>query len=586
MFKHRRDTRLKLRFALLMSLLSILLLGVSGARAQSLVQASSDEKKPVKTRWKADAASEGKKSDDGAKVSSDAAPKSGASDADVDARVRALEEALEKQNSKLDQMQKIITDQQQTIERLSTTQQSLQAASVVSSIPTTDAIPNTSAATATNAPAADSSSSSAQTQTIEERLKKVEGQVLKFGPFRLSGDFRLRADGTFRSASELPSAPLQHVQNVRARYRLRLNFDTDLYPSLSFHGQLATGAINNALTLDQDFSSTVARHPFFINEAWIDYHPNKNIQLQGGRVQEVFADNSRFLFDDDVRFNGFNEKYLIPLKANALKVTSVDLRAGQYILSNPNVAVVTAGSPLALAGAEIGSTGRASNLFHQGFLVNQQFNKEWGDQFGSDIQLYRNPNQIQLASTAAGVVLIVQPGIGLTLSGPLTGTGNATTTPGGAIYTARNFEIARVTYRLNYAGFKYGEHNYPVTFSFQGARNVGIGLNERDAMLAALQVGRITKRGDTSYLYVFSIKGANSLISQVTDDDLGTGTGVNIRTNHFRFEYGLAKKVTFQSLFFIQRQLRNSGQYPNFFVPLGAFTPRTYRFQEQIVFTF
>ena len=71
-------------------------------------------------------------------------------------------------------------------------------------------------------------------------------------------------------------------------------------------------------------------------------------------------------------------------------------------------------------------------------------------------------------------------------------------------------------------------------------------------MLTALQVGRITKRGDTAFLYVFSIKGANSLISQVTDDDLGTGTGVNIRTNHFRFEYGISRKVTFQSLFFFR----------------------------------
>lgn len=555
MFKYRRRPRSLFTFALLMFTSFILLLNASGARAQSLVQASSDEKQPTASR--------------------------GASGSEMDARVRALEEALEKQNSKLERMQQVITDQQQTIERLSVNQSSAPASSVVGNIPTTDSIAATTTAARTSAPAA-----SSQTQTIEERLKKVEGQVLKFGPFRLSGDFRLRADGIFRTASEAPNPALQHVQNVRARYRLRLNFDTDLYPTLSFHGQLATGPINNALTLDQDFSSTVTRHPFFINEAWVDYHPNKNIQLQAGRVQEVFADNSRFLFDDDVRFNGFNEKYVMPFKSNAFDVTSVELRAGQYILSNPNVAVVTAGSPLALAGAEIGSTGRASNLFHQGLIVNQQFNKKWGEQFGADIQLYRNPNQIQLASTAAGVVLIVQPGIGLALSGPLTGTGNATTTPGGAIYTARNFEIARVTYRLNYAGFKYGERNYPVTFSFQGTRNVGIGLNERDAMLAALQVGKITKRGDTSYLYVFSIKGANSLISQLTDDDLGTGTGVNLRTNHFRFEYGLAKKVTFQSLFFIQRQLRNSGQFPNFFVPLGAFAPRTYRFQEQVVFTF
>jgi hypothetical protein len=370
------------------------------------------------------------------------------------------------------------------------------------------------------------------------------------------------------------------------RYRFRLNLDTVLDSKLSFHGQLATGPINNPLTNDQDFGETTTRHPFFVNEAWIDYHPSKALQLQAGRVQEVLADTSRFLFDDDIRFNGFNEKYTWSLKKPFADITSIEARAGQYFFSNPNVAIVTAGSALAQAGAVVGSTGRASNLFHQGLLFNQKYNEKWNGQFGGDVQLYRNPNQIQLASTANGVGLIVQNGLGLALSGPIAGTGNATTTNGGAIYTARNFQIARFTYRLNWAGFKQGDHVFPVAFNVQGSRNVGVGINERDAMLTALQVGRITKRGDTSYLYIFAIKGANSLISQLTDDDIGTNSGVNIRTHVFRFELGLAKKVTWQSLLFIQNELRNSGQFPNFFVPLNGFAPRQYRLQEQLVFTF
>jgi hypothetical protein len=496
----------------------------------------------------------------------------------VSERVRLLEGELERQNSKLELLQKTIEEQQQAIK-------TLMAKLSVDKTPIQNAKDGVIAADPA-VPTATTSDGEPQTPSLEQRVAKVEGQVLKAGPFRLSGDFRLRMDATFRSASEPPNPPLAHTQNVRARYRLRLNFDTDLYPSLSFHGQLATGAINNPLTVDQDFSATTTRHPFFINEAWIDYHPTKAISLQGGRLQEVFADNSRFLFDDDIRFNGFNEKYVASLKKNAGYVSSIELRAGQYILTNPNVAVIAPGSPLAHADQVVGTAGRSANLFHQGILLNQLFNKKWGDQLGADIQLYRNPNQIQLASTMEGLVLLVQPGLGLALSGPLTGTGNATTTPGGAIYSARGFQVARLTYRLNYAGFKRDDHTYPLVFNVQLARNVGTGSNERDAMLAAVQLGRITKKGDSSFLYVFSIKGANSLISQVTDDDLGTGTGVNIRTNHFRFEYGLAKKVTLQSLFYFQRELRNSGQFPNFFVPLGAFAPRTYRIQQQLVFLF
>jgi Putative porin len=420
-----------------------------------------------------------------------------------------------------------------------------------------------------------------QSPPLEARVQKVEEQVLKIGPIRLGGDFRLRYDATLRKATVAPDPPLAHVQNSRLRYRLRLNMDTDISPVLSFHGQLATGPINNGLTLDQDFGSTVARQPFFINEAWIDYHPARNLQLQGGRVQEVFADNSRFFFDDDVRFNGFNEKVSLG-KGN----TSVELRAGQYWFSNPNVAVITAGSPLAAAGAEVGTIGRSANLFHQGLLWNQKFNDRWSQQLGGDLQVFREPNQIQLASTAAGVVFLVQPGLGLVLSGPMTGSGTATTTPGGAIYTAEDFHVGRFTYRLSHTGFRLGEHAYPVTFNLQGSRNFGTDANERDAMLAALQIGRPTKRGDMAFLYIFTIKGANSIISQLTDDDLGSGSGVNIRSHHFRWELGLARKVTLQSLVFVQKELRSSGQFPNFFVPLNAFTPRQFRFQEQLVFSF
>ena len=492
----------------------------------------------------------------------------------VDERIRALERELRQQNRVLAEMRAIIAEQECSIETLSAraagSEQTVADKKKVAAYVTSPSGQN-------------------QAPTLEDRVKKIEGKVLAIGPFRFSGDFRLRFDGIFRKADPTPPAgfaALMHQQNARMRYRLRLNFDTDINSKVSFHGQLATGPTNNALTMDQDFGETATRHPFFISEAWIDFHPNKATQLQAGRLQEIFADNSRFLFDDDIRFNGFNEKYTVAFKRNGLKISNLELRAGQYILSNPNVAIVTAGSPLAQAGAVIGSTGRSSNLFHQGVLINQKFNDRWSSQFGGDLQLYRNPNQIQLASTANGVALIVQNGLGIALSGPLTGTGNATTTSGGAIYTARNFQIARLTYRLNWAGFQSRGRAYPVTFNIQAARNVGVGLKERDAILASLQIGKVVNRGDMAFLYVFSTKGANSMISQVTDDDLGTNSGVNIRTNHFRFDYGLAKKISLQSLIYIQRELRNSGDFPNFFVPLNAFTPRQYRIQEQIVFTF
>src|SRR6185503_8833177 len=143
----------------------------------------------------------------------------------VSERVRLLESELERQNTKLDQLQKTLTEQQATIQAL---------LEKLNAQPTVAAVKEPEASTAATAPAEQ------QTPTVEQRLAKVEGQVLKVGPVRLSGDFRLRFDGTFRSATEPPDPPLGNVQNARARYRFRLNLDTDLYPNLSFHAQLAT----------------------------------------------------------------------------------------------------------------------------------------------------------------------------------------------------------------------------------------------------------------------------------------------------------------------------------------------------------
>jgi len=433
-----------------------------------------------------------------------------------------------------------------------------------------------------NAPAEDKPKAQ---QTVDDRLQKVEETVRKIGPIRWSGDMRLRFDAFFRPASKPPDPPSLHQQNVRMRYRLRLNLDADANPYLSFHGQLSTAPANNQLTSDQDFSGIVIKHPFFINEAWLDFHPNKNIQLQAGRLLPIFADGSLFLFDDDIRFNGFNEKFSIPLKSAPGGITNIEFRAGQYIFSNPVVPIVDKGSPLSLAGAKVGSTGRSANLFHQGFVVDQKLNEQWSQQFTTDVQLYRNPNQILLASTPAGLSF-VSSGIGLTLSGPINGAGNATTTPGGSIYRAGNFQIGRAAYRLNNTGFSWGDHQYPISLYVQLVRNFGTGAHERDSMMTTFQVGKWTKRGDMVFTYFFTIKGANSIIGQFSDEDPGAGSTVNIRAHMIRWDIGLAKNVRLETIVFTRHGLRNSGQYPNFFVPLDATAPTLYRFQERLLFSF
>ncbi len=504
-------------------------------------------------------------------------------------RLGALEEAIHAQNDKLDQMQKTIEQQQRTIERQEQTIELLSGK--LTDKPLEAPIERASVAALTTAAAETATLQNTQKadqpkteQTLGDRLQKVEDTVRKIGPVRWSGDMRLRFDAYFRSAAKPPDPPSLHQQNVRMRYRLRLNLDVDTTPYLSFHGQLSTAPANNQLTADQEFNGIVIKHPFFINEAWLDFHPNNNIQLQAGRLLPIFGDNSLFVYDDDIRFNGFQERFSIPLKSAPAGITKIEFRAGQYIFSNPNIPIVEKGSPLNLAGAEVGSTARSANMFQQGLVIDHKINERWSQQLTTDVQLYRNPNQILLASVPAGVSF-VSSGIGLTLSGPINGAGNATTTPGGAVYRAGHFQIGRVTYRINNAGFNWGDHQYPISLYTQLVRNFGTGSHERDSMMTTLQIGKWTKRGDMVFTYFFTIKGANSIIGQFSDEDPGAGSTVNIRAHMIRWDLGLAKNVRLETMAFIRHTLRNSGQYQNFFVPIGT-GPTLYRFQERLLFSF
>src|SRR5262245_46781805 len=177
------------------------------------------------------------------------------------------------------------------------------------------------------------------TRPQEDLVKPVETLSNNLNGFKFSGDFRLRADVQARSGNAI-AGPLQ---NIRGRYRLRLNIDKDIDPKFRFHFQLSTGPYNNQITNDQDFAGMAAKHPFSVSEAYVDFHPNSRISLRGGRMEEVFADNMRFLWDDDVRFNGFQQIATIPLASKTFK--SIEFRSGEYFLSNPNVPVAAASSP-------------------------------------------------------------------------------------------------------------------------------------------------------------------------------------------------------------------------------------------------
>jgi hypothetical protein len=76
------------------------------------------------------------------------------------------------------------------------------------------------------------------------------------------------------------------------------------------------------------------------------------------------------------------------------------------------------------------------------------------------------------------------------------------------------------------------------------------------------------------------------MISQLTDDDLGTNSGVNMKAHLIRFDLGLAKFLTWGNLLFVQDPIRGNNVAKSFYVPLPLGAATQYRFMTQLEFKF
>jgi hypothetical protein len=524
---------------------------------------------------------------------------------DANDQITALKQQMALQQKQIEQLQKALEDQKRLLEQLlkpaAATQQAAQpqapnlgqVASAVPMVPAAPKAPGPALGPLPNPDGVPVTQAEMQgyTKKVDHLDKTLDALNKGLAGFKFSGDFRLRSDNVFRSANSVAGSQ----QNVRARYRLRFNVDRAVNDQTDVHLQLGSGTFNSPLTFDSDFNGSVSRGPIFLSEVWGDYHPNKNLSLRGGRMSEVFADNARFLIDDDVRLDGFQQVIRKPFSTNSLGKVTVEARAGQYIFTNPNVQVLPTADQCAsatppatcayvAAGFPPGKKVPSTNMFDQGVGVTAS-GEHWSNQFAFNVELWRNPNSIQLASLASGYPLLANSFYGAVLTGPLGGAGNGTTTKGGAILTASSYHIGQVVYRLDHNGWKSSRQAWPVSLEFHGAQNFGADFYGY-AFMGQLSAGETKKFGDVAFKYAFFYKQANSMISQITDDDVGTGTGVNLKTHMIRFDIGFNKYMAWQNLFFIQNELAGNDPARNFFVNLQSGTNTQYRLQSQLQFTF
>ena len=423
--------------------------------------------------------------------------------------------------------------------------------------------------------------------------KAIDALNANLRGFRISGDLRFRTDLLLRGANtNLPPSDNRATpaQRARERYRFRLNVDKDLFfsdksdrPLAHAHVQLATDPFNNPNTMDTDFAGITTRAPISISEAWMDFRPTRQITLRAGRTPELYADNRQFVYDDDIRLNGFHETYRWTGKKSGL---FFQLAAAQYILTDPNVQVVPAGSPFLAAGYRVGQRVPSSDLFDQGLTVGSNLGKKWSHNEFINYFAIREPNQLALAATANGAALFANsPVVGSTLIGNLPETGNALTAAGGSAFFASAFHVVRGGLNLNYSGSEWRGHNFPFQLFLQGTHNRGASIDQNGYMLGAA-LGQTARLGDMQLQYQYFYKPANGFVSTLTDDDVGSGAGVNVKTHQIRINFGLTRFLAWENRIYIQHGISVNNPAINYFLPLQQGYNTQFRIHSQFVFTF
>ncbi len=165
-----------------------------------------------------------------------------------------------------------------------------------------DAAPSATSAALANpvvAPALQDTAPVQVSQDWSTRISNLENSAKKFGPFTLSGDFRLRDEPFFGGPAD------RSLDRHRARYRLRFNVDTKLNDDIFGGFTLASGDVNDPISTNQNVSGFYTRKPFSIDKAYVTYNPHefKALTLTGGKFAYPWY-NTELTWDKDLNPEG------------------------------------------------------------------------------------------------------------------------------------------------------------------------------------------------------------------------------------------------------------------------------------------
>ena len=491
---------------------------------------------------------------------------------DESTRLTALEDAFREQHAQLEELRKLMLEQQETIKVLTGKLAGFSGA------PSREEV----AGVVNAAPAAGGPTIAAtpQTPSVDDRLKKVEGRISDLGAIKFSGDIRLRSESFFGVSNNLATGnSATEIGNDlsprhRLRVRARLSVRGSIGDEFDWGLRLATGSFPDNISTNQTLTDFFSRKPFALDQAFITYKPKSlpGLRLQGGKFEPAW-NFTEMTFDNDLMVEGFNESYTKTFKGS--NVRELSFTAWQLPFLERNSAFVRNadgtvniersrrdGKDLALFGGQARARFEPSEKVALTLSVADQYFR--GTQFISPVQVFGGQLQLPITVTIPATATTPAQTVTTSVSIPrdllVAGNGNL-----GLINLSNNavnrdgrlasgFNLVDLLGRLELKHSK----RWPVTLIFDFVTNTRVrdvvtaGPGGADLILpnkenhgfwGEVQVGSTRERGDMLLGYTFMRIEKDAVLTPFNFSDVTQQS--DMRAHRLVFSYAADPRVTF-----------------------------------------
>ena len=256
----------------------------------------------------------------------------------------------------------------------------------------------------------------------------------------------------------------------RLRFRLRLGFETDITDNLLMSASMATGNLNNPISLNQTLGNAADPYQLNMESGFLQWHLEDEddltwLSVQGGRARNPYWRVTELVFDNDIHMEGISSNVRLalpefyPLEANTGHRREVFAAVGAYPLEEGEIAFADGSSNDkwiwgAQAGVEFAFTklhsAKLAFAFFDYINIAGQRNT-----LGSTIKDWTAPESVTKGNTMFDIRNDADPTTNL-------------------FALASDFQLVNLTAEYRYAGF----HPYLLSTAVDVVKNIGFDRSE------------------------------------------------------------------------------------------------------------